>query len=63
VVHAKDLALPEGATLQVDPEALVLHVLAERTAEQMEAELGEAAPEAAPAAVPEPPAAEAAAEE
>jgi large subunit ribosomal protein L25 len=45
-VHASDLALPEGTSLQVDPEALVLHVLAAPTAEQMEAELGEAAPEA-----------------
>ena len=54
-VHARDLALPEGSTLQIDPEALVLHVLAERTAEQIEAELGEAAPEAAEGAeVPEP---------
>jgi large subunit ribosomal protein L25 len=26
-VHAKDLSLPAGATLQTDPEALVLHVL------------------------------------
>jgi len=57
-VHAKDLALPEGATLQVDAEALVLHVLAAPTAEQIEAELGEVAPEAeeAPEA-PEAPAA------
>ena len=55
-VYAKDLALPEGATLQVDPEALVLHVLAAPTAEQIEAELGEAAPEAAEAPeVPEAP--------
>ena len=46
-VHAGDLKLPEGSTLQVDPDALVLHVVAERTAEQLEAELGEAAPEAA----------------
>lgn len=59
-VHAKDLELPPGSTLQVDPEALVLHVLAAPTAEQIEAELGEAAPaeaaEAAeePAEVPEP---------
>ena len=56
-VHAKDLALPEGSTLQIDPETLVLHVLAERTAEQVEAELGEAVPtaEAAEEAeVPEP---------
>ena len=44
-VHAKDLDLPEGTTLQVDPEALVLHVLAAPTAEEIEAELGEAAPE------------------
>ena len=56
-VHAKDLALPAGATLQGDPEALVLHVLAAPTAEQIEAELGEAAPEAEEAPeVPEAPA-------
>jgi len=63
-VHAKDLALPEGTTLQVDPEALVLHVLAAPTAEEIEAELGEAAPEEpeVPAA-PEAPAAEGRAEE
>ena len=56
-VHAKDLALPQGATLQVDPEALVLHVVAAPTQEQIEAELGEAAPEAEAAEeaeVPEP---------
>ncbi len=53
-VHARDLALPEGATLQVEPDALVLHVLAAPTAEQIEAELGEAAPEEA-AEVPAPP--------
>ena len=59
-VHAKDLALPEGTSLQVDPEALVLHVLAAPTAEEIEAELGEAAPEEpeVPAA-PEAPAGEA----
>jgi large subunit ribosomal protein L25 len=56
-VHAKDLVLPAGATLQGDPDALVLHVLAAPTAEQIEAELGEAAPEAAEAPeVPEAPA-------
>ena len=55
-VHAKDLVLPEGVTLQVDPEALVVHVLAAPTAEQIEAELGEVAPEAAEAPeVPEAP--------
>jgi large subunit ribosomal protein L25 len=40
-VHAKDLALPAGTTLQVDPDALVLHVLAAPTAEQMEGEAAE----------------------
>jgi large subunit ribosomal protein L25 len=54
-VHAKDLDLPEGSSLQVDPEALVLHVLAAPTAEQIEADLGEAASEAEEvAAVPAP---------
>ena len=54
-VHAKDLELPDGTTLQVDPEALVLHVIAAPTQEQIEAELGEGAPEAAEEAeVPEP---------
>ncbi|WP_300614164.1 50S ribosomal protein L25/general stress protein Ctc [Trebonia sp.] len=62
-VHARDLALPQGTTLQVDPEVLVLHVLAAPTAEQIEAELGEAVPEAAEAPeAPEAPAAEAEAE-
>jgi large subunit ribosomal protein L25 len=60
-VHAGDLALPDGVTLAVEPEVLVLHVIAAPTAEQMEADLGlpeaeapEAAAEgeAAPAPVP-----------
>jgi large subunit ribosomal protein L25 len=65
-VHAGDLTLPSGVTLAVEPDILVLHVIAAPTAEQLEAELGapegeeaeaaEAAP-AAPAAAP--PAAEA----
>ena len=44
-VHAKDLALPAGATLQTDPEALVLHVLepAAEVAEEAEAAAEEAA--------------------
>jgi large subunit ribosomal protein L25 len=63
-VHAGDLALPEGSTLQVDPDALVLHVLAAPTAEQIEAELGEGAPaEAEEEAVPAPVPAEASEEE
>jgi large subunit ribosomal protein L25 len=55
-VHAADLSLPRGVTLAADPEALVLHVIAAPTAEQIEAELGveaevpaEVAPEAPPA--------------
>jgi large subunit ribosomal protein L25 len=55
-VHAGDLALPEGSTLAVEPEALVLHVIAAPTAEQMEADLGIPEAEAVsaePAPVPE----------
>jgi large subunit ribosomal protein L25 len=52
-VLAKDLKLPAGATLGADEEALVLHVVAAPTAEQIEAATtgeGEApAAEAAPA--------------
>ena len=33
-VHASDLKLPRGVTLQVDPEILVLHVVAQPTAEE-----------------------------
>ena len=53
-VHAGDLDLPSGVTLAAEPDALVLHVLAAPTAEQIEAELGEV-PEAeeAPEGVPE----------
>lgn len=39
-VHAGDLRLPQGSTLAVEPDILVVHVLAAPTAEQMEAELG-----------------------
>jgi large subunit ribosomal protein L25 len=39
-VHAGDLQLPAGTTLAVDPEVLVLHVIAAPTAEQIEADLG-----------------------
>ena len=49
-VHAGDLLLPPGATLAVDADLLVLHVIAAPTAEQMEAGLGiEAEEPAAPA--------------
>ncbi len=39
-IHAGDLALPDGTTLAVDPETLILQVLAAPTAEQIEAEIG-----------------------
>jgi large subunit ribosomal protein L25 len=55
-VHAGDLALPEGVTLAVESDVLVLHVIAAPTAEQMEADLGlpEAAAEAAADGEPAP---------
>lgn len=56
-VHAGDLKLPAGSSLAMDPETLVLHVIAAPTAEQLEAEIGapeaEAATQAEPAPVPE----------
>jgi large subunit ribosomal protein L25 len=39
-VHAGDLRLPQGSTLAVEPDVLVLHVITAPSAEQMEAELG-----------------------
>ncbi len=39
-VHAGDLTLPRGVSLAVEPETLVVHVLAAPTAEQLEADLG-----------------------
>ena len=56
-LHAGDITLPQGVTLAAEPEALVLHVLAAPTAEQIEAELGETPAaeeaEAVPEAVPD----------
>lgn len=48
-VHASDLRLPAGVSLAVEPDVLVLHVIAAPTAAEIEAELGEAEPEAAEA--------------
>ena len=45
-IYAKDVTLPTGVTLAVDEDALVLQIVAEKTAEQAEAELGEGAAEA-----------------
>jgi large subunit ribosomal protein L25 len=60
-VHAKDIALPSGTTLVTDPDALVLHVVAQQSQAAFEAELGEPADEDAEAAA-EVPAAEEASE-
>jgi len=57
-VHATDLDLPEGVTLAADPEALVLHVIAAPTAEQMEADLGIGEAETPSEVPPEVPAAD-----
>ncbi|HEU5391431.1 MAG TPA: 50S ribosomal protein L25/general stress protein Ctc [Streptosporangiaceae bacterium] len=40
-VHASDLKLPPGVTLQVEPDTLVLHVIAQQAAEEPEAEEAE----------------------
>jgi len=52
-VHAGDLTLPQGVTLAAEADALVLHVLAAPTAEQIEAELGETPAEEEAEEVPE----------
>jgi large subunit ribosomal protein L25 len=57
-VHARDLALAPGVSLAVEPDVLVLHVIAAPTAAQIEAELG--LPEAAEAEAAVAPAAAAA---
>ena len=65
-VHAGDLTLPEGSSLAVDDDILVLHVISAPTAAQMEADLGieatesEAAPATDSATAPVPDAAPAA---
>jgi large subunit ribosomal protein L25 len=55
-VHASDLKLPPGVTLQVEPDTLVLHVIAQQGGEPEEEEAAEGAPEA-PEALAEAPAA------
>jgi len=44
-VHAGDLKLPSGVSLQVDPETLVLHVAAQTVHEEAEEAAAEEAPE------------------
>ena len=45
-VHASDLTLPRGVTLQVDPETIVLHILAPQAEEEAQGEEGVEAPPA-----------------
>ncbi len=45
-IHAGDLELPQGTTLAVDADILVVNVVAAPTAEEVEAELAEAEAEA-----------------
>jgi len=45
-IHASDLQLPEGTTLLVDPETLVVNITQAQTAEEVDAELAEAEAEA-----------------
>jgi large subunit ribosomal protein L25 len=45
-IHAKDVTLPAGATLQGDPDLLIVNVTGAQTAEQAEAELAGAEAEA-----------------
>jgi large subunit ribosomal protein L25 len=46
VVHAGDLKLPQGVTLQVEPDILVLHVIGQQGAEEPAAVEGAEVPEA-----------------
>ncbi len=45
-IHASDLVLPEGTTLLLDPDTLVINVTAQVTQEALDAELEEAEAEA-----------------
>lgn len=45
-INARDLVLPSGSTLVIDEDALILHITAAPTAEQLESELAEAEAEA-----------------
>ena len=50
-IHAGEVTLPEGTTLQTDAEAVVVHITGAQSAEQFEAEMVEAEAELAPAVV------------
>jgi len=50
-IHAGEVKLPEGTTLQTDAEAVVVHITGAQSAEQFDAEMAEAEAELAPAVV------------
>jgi large subunit ribosomal protein L25 len=52
-VLVRDLALPEGASIAGDPEALVLHVTAPQSQAQFDAEIGDGAVETVATPAPE----------
>jgi large subunit ribosomal protein L25 len=56
-IHARQVKLPEGSTLQTDPDAVVVHITGAQSAEQFDAELAEAESELAPEVTEEAPAA------
>jgi large subunit ribosomal protein L25 len=62
-IHASAVTLPAGVTLVADPDLVVVHVMAQVSAEALEAELASAEAELAPAAAAEAEAAAEAAEE
>jgi large subunit ribosomal protein L25 len=41
-IHASDLTLPQGTTLAIEPDTLIINVTAGATAEQLEADLATA---------------------
>jgi large subunit ribosomal protein L25 len=53
-LHARDLRLPDGVDLAVDPDLLIINITSAPSAEQLEAELDEAQAELAPEVVEEP---------
>jgi large subunit ribosomal protein L25 len=53
-IHAGQVKLPEGSTLQTDPEAVVVHITGAQSAAQFDAELAEAESEVAPPAPEQP---------
>ena len=48
-IHAGQVALPQGSTLQTDADAVVVHITGAQSAAQFDAELAEAESELAPA--------------